>query len=95
MNRLLEMPPRPLFLAGGLAVHAFAQGDRGELLICRLLLVQIGREKPHNIVMAERFCPGYQGPVARDLIVHRLRGAHDRGIEDFLVRHLTCDLVTS
>ena len=66
-------------LAGRLPIYAFSQGDCRELLICRLLLIKVGREKAHDVVVAECLGPGDERPITGDLIVlHGLRGTHDR-----------------
>ena len=76
------------------AVDALAHCDGGELLVRRLLLVQVGRQQPDDVVAAERFRPGNQRAVARDLVVlDRLRCADDGGIEHFLVGDFAGDFV--
>jgi hypothetical protein len=80
--------------ARGLAVHAFPQRDRRKLLVSRLFLVQVGIEKADDIVMAEALGPCDQRAVARDFVVlDRLGGADDRGVEDFFVRDLARDFI--
>jgi hypothetical protein len=45
--------------ARGLPVHPLPQGDGRQFLIGRLFLVQVGVQKSYDVVMAERFGPGY------------------------------------
>src|SRR5436189_6302957 len=56
-------------LACGFPVHTFAERNGRELLIRRLLLVQIGGQEAYDVVVAQRFRPGNKRPVAGDLVV--------------------------
>src|SRR5436305_4775236 len=82
------------FSAGRLAVDTLSQSDGGQLLIGRLFLVKIGRKQSQDVVVPELVGPGDQRTVARDLIMlDRLGGADDGGVQNFLVGHFTRDLV--
>ena len=79
--------------AGGLAIE-FPFGKHIELLVRRLLLLQVRLQKAKDVVMAKLFRPGDQCPVARNLIVlDGLCTADDGGIEYLLVVDLSCDVV--
>src|SRR5262249_38111209 len=81
-------------LAGGFAVYTPAQGHCRELLVRRLLFIEVSVEQTDDVVMAEALGPSDQGAVPRDLVMFdRLRCPDDGGIEHILVRHLARDLI--
>src|SRR4051794_255215 len=77
-----------------LGVDAFAKRHRVELGVCRLLLVQVCREKAHDLVVAEFFGPSDQRPITADFVVlHGLGVRDDGGVQHGLVLDLACRLV--
>src|SRR5438105_123442 len=77
-----------------LAIYSLAQRNRGQFLVCRLFLIEVGGEQPQDVVVPELLGPGNQRPITGDFVMlHRLCGADDRGIEHLFVRDLCGDLV--
>lgn len=72
---------RALRRGRGFLIDALAKGDRIELRICRLFLIQIG--EPDDILVAQFFRPRDQRSVAAHFVVFdRLRIGHDGGIKN-------------
>src|SRR5215210_2922939 len=71
-----------------------AFGDGGQLLICRLLLIQGLLQHARAVLAAELLRPGNQGAVAGNLVVlHRLRGRQESRVERVFIRHLAGNFV--
>src|SRR5262245_30039264 len=69
----------PPTLTRGLSVHTLAQRHGGQLLVRRLLLIEIRSEQSNNIVPAEGFRPSDHCAVTRDLVVLDGLGGADDG----------------
>jgi hypothetical protein len=81
-------------LARRLAIYALAQRHGRELLVGRLLLLQIGVKETHDVIVPERFRPGDQRAVASYLIVLNSLCGPDYGrVENVLVGDLAGDLI--
>src|ERR1700751_4368301 len=66
-----------------------ALGDVGELLVGRLLFLEVLIQQVGDVVAAEPLRPRDQRAVAGDLIMlDRLRGGDDRGVEHLVVGNL-------
>jgi hypothetical protein len=78
----------------GLCVDALAQRHCVELGVCRLFLVQVGREKTYDLVVTEFFGPCDQRPVTTHFVVlDRLGVRDDSGVQHGLVLDLAGRLV--
>ena len=85
---------RPVRGVDGNAAADHPRHTSAQLGVRRLLLIQIGGEETHDLVVAELLGPGYQRPIAANFIVlEGLSGGDDGGIEYGLILDLASDLV--
>src|SRR6478735_5768198 len=77
-----------------LRVDTLAQRHRVQLGVCRLLLVEVGRQEAYNLVVAEFFGPCDQRPVAAHFVMFDGLGVcDDGGIQYRLVLDLARGLI--